>query len=130
MSKTNSSPGSLAGVPGDCTSLCGACYFSGAEIKNLPSILHLRSDTLKSIRSRYPIEGAILELMIADGRVRRSPWTRPGVRNAEGRPGLRALRLGTPLYHKTVCIRRLQGVNRSDGERERIETRPGKGPGL
>lgn len=39
-----------------------------SESKTYPLPLRLRGDTLKSIRARYPIEGRVLDLMVADGR--------------------------------------------------------------
>jgi len=66
----NKSPGSLAGGPGDCTSPHnnGTDYTIRPQTDNA-SPLRLTPDTLESVEKTHPFEGAILRLMVADGRV-------------------------------------------------------------
>ena len=38
------------------------------RVNNLPQPLRVAQDTVDSIKKKYPLEGAILELMLLDGR--------------------------------------------------------------
>lgn len=61
-------PRSLAGGLGGCTSPHGTSISLSSEEKNYSLPLRVTPDLVKSIKKRYPIESAVLDLMLLDGR--------------------------------------------------------------
>ena len=68
MIKPGNAPRSLAGGLGGCTSPHGTSISLSSEEKNYSLPLRVTPDLVKSIKKRYPIESAVLDLMLLDGR--------------------------------------------------------------